>query len=41
MSSLSGEILGEKVKKYEKLDIYAFEFRLLPTIAQNCKRCID
>ena len=33
--------LRRKSKKHEKLDIYAFDFRLLPTIVQNCNRFID
>ena len=30
-----------KSEKHEKLNIYAFDFRLLPTIVQNCNRFID
>ena len=32
--------LRRKSEKHEKLHIYAFDFRLLPTIVKNCKRCI-
>ena len=35
MSCLSGEILGGKNEKHERLDIYAFDFRFLQTIDQN------
>ena len=33
--------LWRKSEKHEKLNIYAFDFRLLPTIVQNCNRFID